>query len=111
MGSLIVGLCKCRLNSSKLPQFLTSFQHNPVKMSAYLSTLSFSSIFGSIYNTTAADDGFWQEPSTIKAPLTAAASVESEAGGCDGTATPTTKHTIAHRRNKSLQLHYAAPTA
>lgn len=76
-------------------------------MSAYLSSLVFSSIFRS----TPTDDGFWDEPSTIKTPLTARSSMEDSI--CDGAATTglTTRHNIAHRRKKSLGLRSAAPAA
>lgn len=79
-------------------------------MSAYLTGFAFPSFFSSGANQ---DDGFWQEPSTIKTRLTAANSSDTEMGACPATTTGdlTARHTIAHRRNKSMQLHYAAPSA
>ena len=79
-------------------------------MSAYISGFTFPSLFNS---SASLDDGFWQEPSTVKIRLTAAESLIAEAGTCNATTTSglIAKHSIVHRRNKSLQLHFAAPCA
>jgi len=79
-------------------------------MSAYISGFVFPSLFNS---NASLDDGFWQEPSTIKIRLTAADSLIAELGACNATTTVglTAKHSIAHRRNRSMQLHFAAPCA
>ncbi|KAK5946383.1 hypothetical protein PMZ80_000526 [Knufia obscura] len=80
-------------------------------MSAYFSAIVFPSFFSSSNATV--DDGFWQEPSTIKTKLTAADSLIAEADACiaSNAAGLAAKHTISHRRNKSMQLYYAAPSA
>lgn len=84
-------------------------------MSAYLSGFSFSSLFGPSTATTNQDDDFWQEPSTMRPQLTANTSLYQDNSQtiCENSSMSslTEKHHIAHRRNKSLQIHYAAPSA
>lgn len=81
-----------------------------IKMSAFLSGFTLTSIFGSSTNN---DDEFWSEPSTLKTQLTAEASFTGPGIACDNSMANslTRKHNVAHRRNQSLQLHYAAPSA
>jgi ABC-type uncharacterized transport system YnjBCD substrate-binding protein len=84
-------------------------QETPAEtMSAILSGFVLQNNFSSHSNL---DDGFWQEPSTMKPKLAASASLDAEARACDTTAAAalTTKHSIAHPRQKSMQCHYAAP--
>lgn len=91
-----------------------SIPSSEYKMSAYLSGFSFTSLFTT---STAAeeDDGYWQEPSTMKPQLTANASLTPETiqSMCENSSKSslTGKHNIAYHRNRSLQLHYAAPSA
>lgn len=80
------------------------------RMSAMISGFTLPNIFG--FGAAPANDGFWDEPSTLKTTLTAEASLME-----DNTCNHITSSTLAnlnhmpHCHSKKLQLHYAAPSA
>lgn len=80
-------------------------------MTAFFSALIVNNFFCSTAINN--DDGFWEEPSTIKTRLTAQASYVEEHSTCGLTAASAlaTKHSLADRRQKSYGLTYAAPSA
>ena len=80
-------------------------------MTAFFSALIVNNFFRSTAINN--DDGFWEEPSTIKTRLTAQASYVEEHSTCGLTAASAlaTKHSLADRRQKSYGLTYAAPSA